>query len=209
MTWAPLLGALAATSLAASPDATPLREADLALDRAVAAHDRAAFAALLTPDTYWFGGGVPLIGPGAVVADWNDFLTEGGPSLRWTPDRAEVAASLDLGFTVGTWRYKAKGPEGTPVERTGQYVTVWTRGADGRWRVLVDGALRPPSGAAAGELVRTPERRATSAAGDLRIEAGRYRRGDAEHGLYLNVVRAAAAKDEVLVETLAPAPPAK
>jgi ketosteroid isomerase-like protein len=192
----------------ATAAAAPLRAADVALDRAVAERDRAAFAALLTPDTYWSSGGSPIIGPEAVLRDWDDFFQPGGPTLRWAPDRAEVAASGDLGFTVGTWTLTARAPDGTPLRRTGQYVTVWGR-AGGAYRVLVDSSLQPPAGPT-GEGVRTPERRATAASGELRMEAGRYALSQGgETGTYLVVIRAAGGHDQVLVETLVPAPRAK
>jgi ketosteroid isomerase-like protein len=187
------------------PAAAALRAADAALDRAAAAHDRAAFRALLAPDTYWTTGGVPQEGPEAVLRSWGDVLEPGGPSLRWSPDRADVAESGDLGFTMGAWRYEGRDPGGKPVQAAGRYVTIWTRGADGAWRVLADGALRPATGAPPPDLVRTADRRATARSGELRVEAGRYTRGEGEHGVYLLVVRRAGGRDDVLVETLVPA----
>jgi ketosteroid isomerase-like protein len=209
MTSLPLACLALAFIAAAGADAQPLRAADLALDRAAADRDRAAFAALLTADTYWAAGGAPNVGPEAVLRDWDDLFQPGGPSLRWAPDRAELSAAGDLGFTVGTWRLTARDAAGAPVQRTGQYVTVWTRGEDGRYRVAVDLSHRPPAGSTA-DLVRTPDRRAAAASGDLRIEAGRYTRAAGpETGVYLVVVRTGAGGDEVLVETLVPARPAK
>jgi hypothetical protein len=148
-----------------------------------------------------------VIGPAAVLRDWDDLFQPGGPTLRWAPDRAEVAESADLGFTIGRWTLRARDAKGDPVQRTGQYVTVWTRGTDGAYRVLVDTSYRPPAGPTT-DVVRTPDRRAAAASGDLRVEAGRYTRAaGAETGVYLLVLLSARGKDEVVVETLAPAPP--
>lgn len=53
--------------------------------------------------------------------------------LEWEPAVAAVAASNDLGFTTGPYRLT----RGAKV-RTGQFLTVWQRGSDGRWRWYLD-----------------------------------------------------------------------
>ncbi len=66
-------------------------------------------------------------------------------TLDWQPDRAQMAASGELGFASGPWLFTPKDPDGRPVE--GRYVTVWRNTADG-WRVLFDGGFgRKPAGA--------------------------------------------------------------
>ena len=59
--------------------------------------------------------------------------------LTWAPDAAEVSASGDLGYTIGTYRRTAGGKTGT-----GSYVTIWKKSSDGAWRVAVDIGT-PPS----------------------------------------------------------------
>ncbi|MBO9623822.1 MAG: hypothetical protein J7500_14030 [Sphingomonas sp.] len=53
--------------------------------------------------------------------------------LEWEPAVAAVAASNDLGFTTGPYRLS----RGAKV-RAGQFLTVWQRGSDGRWRWYLD-----------------------------------------------------------------------
>jgi hypothetical protein len=72
-----------------------------------------------------------------------------GTPLQWTPDVAGIAASGDFGFTSGPWSTRTPGLDGFVH---GHYLTVWKRGADGVWRVQVDGgishaALAKPTGA--------------------------------------------------------------
>lgn len=70
------------------------------------------------------------------------FLTrasEGDKSVfSWTPSRAEVAHSGDLGFTFGNYEVKGTGPDGKPRTQRGKYVSIWKKQADGSWKVLVD-----------------------------------------------------------------------
>jgi len=179
---------LAALLLAAAPSPEDaVRAADVALDRAVAAGDAAAFADLLEDEATFAGGRQLSRGRGAVVASWKPLLSTDGPKLRWAPVRAEVAASGDLAFTTGRWTLEAKGEDGKPVRDEGEYVTVWRRSGGGPWRALLDGSLQPAAKLGDG-LVRTPALSAASAAGDLEVALGTWRRGGDE-GAYLVVRR--------------------
>ena len=158
-----------------------LEESDLALARATASHDVAAFAALLDPGCLFGGPGGWKEGPAAVVEAWKPFLTAGGPLLQWSPDEAHVAAQGDLGVTSGRWMRLAGGSSAG-----GRYLTVWRRGEDGRgWRVLLDVAVVPPVAGAD----RKTTRRITSATGDLEATAGTYTRAGAPGGIWASVRR--------------------
>ena len=65
-------------------------------------------------------------------------------SLSWEPTYAEIAASGDLGYTLGRYVRRGSDGKGGSLEATGQYFTVWKRGADGEWRVAVDGGVPDP-----------------------------------------------------------------
>jgi ketosteroid isomerase-like protein len=210
-----LLFALAALPAAAGApaDGRSLREADLALARAVAARDPAAFAALLAEEAvFTWGGGEPLWGRAAVVTGWSEFFAASGPRLQWAPELSELASSGDLGYTVGHFDLQATGADGQAVRREGRYVTVWRRGPDGSFLAELDAALRPPAEGEAAELVRSPQRRLTSRAGDMVAEVGSYqRRGTAfPAGTYLAIRRRT--HDGALaaaLESLLPAPPGR
>jgi ketosteroid isomerase-like protein len=61
-----------------------------------------------------------------------------GTQLLWTPTRASIAGSGDLGFTTGNAELRA--PRGDSIVRSPlKYLTVWMRGDDGRWRFVIDG----------------------------------------------------------------------
>lgn len=61
-----------------------------------------------------------------------------GMSLTWKPVKAEMAASGDLGYTYGTFEFRAKDKDGHPIVRYGKYATVWKRQKDGSWKVAMD-----------------------------------------------------------------------
>jgi ketosteroid isomerase-like protein len=59
-------------------------------------------------------------------------------NFTWAPERASVSAAGDLGYTVGRFSTRVIGPDGVEVERTGLYLSIWRRQADGSWKVEMD-----------------------------------------------------------------------
>ena len=66
------------------------------------------------------------------------FLDAPGVSLRWTPTRADIAESGDLGWTTGTYASESPGPDGETLRGEGVYVSIWRSQPDGSWRVVMD-----------------------------------------------------------------------
>ena len=61
-----------------------------------------------------------------------------GTTLTWTPVKAEMAASGDLGYTYGNYVYTAKNKDGKLVANYGKYTSIWRKQKDGQWKVVVD-----------------------------------------------------------------------
>jgi ketosteroid isomerase-like protein len=104
-----------------------------------------AFANTVAPDGVVFGDPQLVIGPRAI----QDYLgaRAGQSSLVWQPLLAYVAASRDLGFTIGESTSTGLGASGAAVQRMGKYLTVWKRQSDGTWKFVVDGGNPgPPRG---------------------------------------------------------------
>ena len=136
-----LLLLLIAAISSAKDQNKPLAEADLlrqleanfAAD--VAKHGHDAFL------TYFADDGVEVVdGGGFNTKDemrkqppWPD-----GTTLTWTPVKAEMAASGDLGYTYGSYVYTAKNKEGKLVANYGKYTSIWKKQKDGQWKVVVD-----------------------------------------------------------------------
>ena len=68
-----------------------------------------------------------------LTSTWNPNVT-----LKWQPIKADVSASGDLGYTVGTWQLTGKSRKGDPVSMTGKYMTVWKKQTGGSWKVVAD-----------------------------------------------------------------------
>jgi ketosteroid isomerase-like protein len=167
----PALPLLVAALVGAGP-APELVAADTAWDAAVGARDEAAFLSRVAPDAV-FAGSALQVGREAIRASWARYFADGGPTLRWKPTDSGIAASGDLGWTIGDARFawKEKGIDPSP----GRYVTVWSRGADGRWMAVLDSSLEPvPPGESARKAVRT----VTSRDGTMEASIGTWERGD-------------------------------
>ena len=59
-------------------------------------------------------------------------------TLVWEPQQAVVAKSGDLGYTWGFYTYVSKDEQGESFVKSGKYLNIWRKHADGEWRVLVD-----------------------------------------------------------------------
>jgi ketosteroid isomerase-like protein len=135
-----LLAALLTTPAFATKQ-KPAKDADLLVQleadfaKAVAEHGHAAFV------TYFAEDGVELDDGGGISS--RDAISKQPPwpegtSLTWTPVKADMAASGDLGYTYGNYVFKSKDKEGKPVTAYGKYMSVWKKQKNGSWKVVVD-----------------------------------------------------------------------
>jgi len=108
-------------------------EADFA--KAVAEHGHDAFITFFAEDGVELedGGGVTTKEAMRKQPPWPE-----GTLLTWTPVKADMAASEDLGYTYGDYVLKSKDKEGKAVVSYGKYVSVWKKQKDGSWKVTVD-----------------------------------------------------------------------
>jgi ketosteroid isomerase-like protein len=61
-----------------------------------------------------------------------------GMTLTWTPVKADMAASSDLGYTYGNYEFRGKDKDGKAIIEHGKYMTVWKKQKDGSWKVALD-----------------------------------------------------------------------
>ena len=92
-----------------------------------------AFHSYLADDTRLFReNSFPAVGRRAALAV---LATEKG-ILTWQPTMADISRSGDVGYTYGTYDLKGSGGEQKPEH--GNYVRVWKRQMNRRWKVVID-----------------------------------------------------------------------
>jgi ketosteroid isomerase-like protein len=108
-------------------------EAQFAAD--VAQHGHAAFLTHFADEGVEVvdGGGFDNIDAMRKQAPWPE-----GTTLTWTPIKADMAASGDLGYTYGTYVFTSKNKEGKLVASYGKYTSIWKKQKNGEWKVVVD-----------------------------------------------------------------------
>lgn len=126
----------------AKPGAEPLMQADRDFNKATQERRLDGWMDYMA-DNIVLGHEEPNIGKDAVrkaMASLND----PDASLTWAPTYGEMFASGDLGFTTGKWVRKGKDKQGVERVRTGRYLSVWKKQADGSWKVVWDGGAPDP-----------------------------------------------------------------
>ena len=87
-------------------------------------------------------GSAPIVGHEAIRSLFAD---ETESALLWSPYFADLAASSDIGYTLGTSQYVYKDSTGTQKISYGYYVTIWKKQTDNSWKYVLDtGVSAPP-----------------------------------------------------------------
>ena len=124
------------------------RDALMAADKAwsESIDDTDAFLSFVAEGAHFMPFGAPLARGDGIRTTWEGLTSMPGFGLEWQATGAEVAASGDIGYTIGTFELTAE-QDGTAMLTEGKYVTVWHKQADGSWKVQVDcfNANGPPT----------------------------------------------------------------
>jgi ketosteroid isomerase-like protein len=136
--WGVALACLAA-GCGSSGNVESERQALIALDRewSSQAKDIDKFLAKYAPEGSLLLPGMPnATGRDPIRNAANIFAAVPGFSIRWSPAKADVGSSGDMGYTAGTYRITRNDPAGRPSTETGKYVEVWKKDSGGDWKVV-------------------------------------------------------------------------
>jgi uncharacterized protein (TIGR02246 family) len=136
-----LTAALIAAACAQTANVEQERNALMATDKewSGTTKDPEKFISYFAPDATAYGPGMPKAsGSSAIQAMTKEMFATPGFTLQWTAQRAEVAASGDIGYTVGNYEMKMNNAAGNPMTEKGKYVTVWKKQSDGKWKATED-----------------------------------------------------------------------
>ena len=135
-------------TLVAFPDAAADKAALLKVDEAFSADAQRlgvaeAFLRYAAPDARMLPQGKDVVsGFEAVRRQMAGFPAKA--TLAWKPFYADVAASGDLGYTLGRYELRATDDAGKEQVSYGKYCSVWKKQPDGSWKWVVDVGTSSP-----------------------------------------------------------------
>ena len=126
------------------------RAALMAVDRewSQTAKDPEKFVSFFGEGAAVYAPGMPIVtGADAIKKTMTEMIGSPGFALSWSPTKADVAASGDLGHTAGNYKITMGG-----ATEQGKYVTTWKKQTGGAWKVIddifnADEAPKAPAGA--------------------------------------------------------------
>jgi len=139
--------AVAMAGACAPPEAPDTRAQDEAAIRQVEKNwsdsinskDVAKFIANYAPDAVLMAPNAPVAStPEAIRAAATEILSLPGLDMSFVATSIVVAKSGDVGYSYGTYKLSATGPDGKPIQDKGKYVTTWKKQADGAWKATAD-----------------------------------------------------------------------
>lgn len=115
------------------------RNALMAVDKAWSetVNDIDAFLSYIADGAHFMPFGAPLAEGEAIRTTWEGLTSLPGFDLSWQATGADVGASGDIGYTIGTFELAVE-QDGTTMLTQGKYATIWNKQADGSWKVQVD-----------------------------------------------------------------------
>lgn len=144
-------------------------------DSSVAEGPYRAFIRFTTEDAYILSTRrAPEYGRPAVQKFYGDFPA--ADSLVWTPIEARCSNDGSVGYTIGIYKYISKDTAGIYTTRTGKYLTVWKKQADGSLRAIADmGSPQQAVFDTSGNRISVRQALIQESTPDFLIEAGTYK----------------------------------
>ncbi len=97
------------------------------------------FVSYYSPDASVYPPGMPIVtGAGPIRDTFAKMTSMPGFALQFSPTKADVGASGDLGYATGTYEMTVNDAAGNPMTEKGKYVAVWKKQSDGQWKVMED-----------------------------------------------------------------------
>ena len=131
--WAAAAGTTAAQAEAA------IRQADAEWAAAAKSGNADAWLSFYAPDAIVLPPNAPIAsGAERIRETVTNLLELPHASISWHPIKIEVAGSGDMAYLIGTYELKFDDSQGVALWDQGKLVEIWTKGADGHWKCIVD-----------------------------------------------------------------------
>jgi ketosteroid isomerase-like protein len=124
---------------------TALMDADRAFNNATAERRTDGWMEFIAEDGAMIRSAGTITGRAAIREEMAKTFADTAFSLRWEPLQADASTSSDLGYTNGRFEVRFRDAKGNAAMRTGRYLTVWKKQADGSWKVVRDIGVQDPA----------------------------------------------------------------
>jgi ketosteroid isomerase-like protein len=118
--------------------ADTLRQLEGEFMKAAAERGSSGYMSYYADDAVEVPNGAPIITGKIEIAKTMGFLDDKNNRLTWQPVGADISAAGDLGYTYGTFEFRATGKDGKPVVESGKYTSIWKKQRDGSWKLVLD-----------------------------------------------------------------------
>ncbi|HEU5261499.1 MAG TPA: DUF4440 domain-containing protein [Gemmatimonadales bacterium] len=119
--------------------------ADRAFSRATAERRVDGWVEFFAADGAMIRAAGTVTGTAAIREQMAKTFADTSFTLSWQPQEADVGAAGDLGYTVGRYEARFRDEKSQSVVRSGRYLTVWRKQADGSWKVVQDIGVQDPA----------------------------------------------------------------
>jgi ketosteroid isomerase-like protein len=113
-----------------------VRDAERAFAKTMADRDHAAFVSFVSPEAIFWSRDRVLRGRNEIADGWKRFYEGPQAPFSWEPESVEVLESGAIALSSGPVR----DPGGN---RVGTFNSVWRRGDDGKWTIVLDKGCPP------------------------------------------------------------------
>ena len=121
-------------------DLQAVKDVEAAWIKDMATKDADKFASYLAEDAsgLYPGAGI-LNGKAAIKAAFAPYFADPNFSLTWESTRAMASKGGDMVYSQGTYTMTVTNPKTKkPITDKGKYLTIYTKQADGSWKVVAD-----------------------------------------------------------------------
>ena len=125
-------------SVSSKASAETLRELEGDFMKAALERGSQGYMSYYADDVVELPNGANAIHGKVNIAETMSFLDDKNNRLTWTPVGADISEAGDLGYTYGTFEFRALGKDGKPVTGPGKYTSIWKKQKDGSWKVVLD-----------------------------------------------------------------------
>jgi ketosteroid isomerase-like protein len=120
-------------------DERAIRELETEASKAIADKDLDRLVSLYADGAALFYADSPMVaGKDAIRQTWKSIFARPGFAMSAGPLKVVASGSGGLGFSRGFYSMTTKDANGRPLTDTGEYVVVYKKLPDGRWKIIAD-----------------------------------------------------------------------